>query len=314
MWLGELPPINPKKYNDEFTGWRTTTIGGIPVTEESVISANAVYYAKWLDIPEGWTWNPGLHELSKTFGCTGGVQQFTVINEGRYTFELFGAAGGKNGGKGGYSKGTLANLGEGTTLYIYVGGKGDTASGLAGWNGGGAGNGHSSYGGGGGGATDVRFETELNTRVIVAGGGGGGGDYLGGNGGGLSGGKGSGPSADDSYYGGKGATASEAGKGNGPSNTYGAGGYGYGGAATYSNGYPGGGGGGGYWGGGGGYAYGGGGGGSGFIYGYSETPGDPSKPLPSKYRIYPFTSDMSCIQGGGSTGDGQVKVTWRPRS
>ncbi len=101
--------------------------------------------------------------------------------------------------KGSYAKGTL-KVQPGDTLYIYVGGAGDT-NGASAYNGGGIGGLGTAgslcaagYGGGGGGASDVRYkDTAHASRVIVAGGGGGAGrDYCNGScqpcGGGGSGG------------------------------------------------------------------------------------------------------------------------------
>lgn len=137
----------------------------------------------------------------QTFSYTGTVQSVT-LNPGSYQVELWGANGGDGsqgtGGKGGYSTGTLTVTSP-TTYYIYVGGKGSTASSSTpgGWNGGGSclGTYSSGYNGGtGGGGTDIRTSenTTYADRIIVAGGGGGGTGYStytgnGGNGGGLTG-------------------------------------------------------------------------------------------------------------------------------
>ena len=130
-----------------------------------------------------------------------------VINlpKGRYIFEVWGAqGGGKNtgipcgdGGKGGYSRGTV-QLENAMTFYVYIGSSG-TKGGDGGFNGGGAVGskefitGQSGYRAPGGGATDIRTipgqnitlktvnyiteyygpENSLHSRVIVAGGGGG---------------------------------------------------------------------------------------------------------------------------------------------
>lgn len=112
------------------------------------------------------------------FEYTGSVQTVT-LPKGKYKLECWGAQGGYRsssiyGGAGGYSVGTLA-LTEKTTLYVYAGGAGNTAS-LAtnniypgGFNGGGY---RYKYKGGGG-ASDIRIATDsLYARVIVAGGGG----------------------------------------------------------------------------------------------------------------------------------------------
>ena len=117
------------------------------------------------------------------FDYTGSVQTAT-LTPGRYKLECWGAQGGNsnqsngtygNGGKGGYSTGTLT-LTQKTTIYIYVGGSGNSVTSASnsiypgGFNGGGY---RYNYKGGGG-ATDVRIgQNSLYSRVIVAGGGGG---------------------------------------------------------------------------------------------------------------------------------------------
>lgn len=136
---------------------------------------------------------------AQTFSYTGAVQSVN-LTPGSYHLELWGADGGDGnngtGGKGGYTAGTLT-VTTPTTYYIYVGGKGSTASSSTpgGWNGGGSclGTHTSGYNGGtGGGGTDIRTSenTSYADRIIVAGGGGVGyGSYTGngGDGGGLIG-------------------------------------------------------------------------------------------------------------------------------
>ena len=137
-----------------------------------------------------------------TFNYTGDVQTYDIPS-GIHKLEVdcVGAAGNTGTvssdsmkGKGGRVRCTLST-GSTSTLYIYVGGMSTTAAG--GWNGGGAG---FSYSGnalpGGGGASDIRYSTSLDSRLVVAGGGGAGYYYndslctAGGNGGGLTGGNG----------------------------------------------------------------------------------------------------------------------------
>lgn len=115
---------------------------------------------------------------STDFEYTGDEQTYEVENGGYYRLQVWGAQGGSCGtsigtcgGFGGYSEG-IVHLNAGETIYVYVGGSGDTGGTAGGFNGGGAG---VSYNGGGGG-TD--FRVEGNTyyhRIIVAGGGGSGG-------------------------------------------------------------------------------------------------------------------------------------------
>ena len=97
-------------------------------------------------------------------------------------FDVYGAQGGRTGGRGGWVSGDLQTLT--TPLYIYVGGAGGQGNAAAGgFNGGGiAGSGHADAGSGGG-ASDLRLSTSLADRIVVAGGGGGTGGWIGGAGG-----------------------------------------------------------------------------------------------------------------------------------
>lgn len=226
----------------------------------------------------------GLTALAQTDSLvyTGGIQKIIVpacVDSIRV--DIAGAQGGganenstigNNGGLGGHVLATIP-VNPGDSLFIYVGGHGDsamapTAGGAGGFNGGdsGATIWGNYAGGGGGGATDIRLnDTTLANRVVVAGGGGGGAydcSFLaeqGGSGGGLKGDSGS--HCDPEYALGGTQTAGGAGA------IYG--GYGTGGDGTLGRGgkggnpSAGGGGGGGYYGGGGG-SWGGGGGGSGY--------------------------------------------------
>jgi hypothetical protein len=171
-------------------------------------------------------------------------------------FEVYGAQGGANGGRGGFVSGTLGNLPE--QLTIVVGGEGARGANLnGGYNGGGYSGGRDGNPGSGGGASDIRFGSALSDRVVVAGGGGGFGGPVGG-----SGGAGGGEIAADGAagQGGAGAGGSQVSGGAGgrsnSGNTNGASGrLGIGGEGGYTfSGYGGGGGGAGYFGGGGGGA------------------------------------------------------------
>ena len=86
------------------------------------------------------------------FEYTGDYQTFVVPRSGIYKLETWGAQGGhrggNNGGKGGYATGEVY-LKRGDTLYIYVGGNGQTHTG---YNGGGFQQQLKIYGGG---ATDI---------------------------------------------------------------------------------------------------------------------------------------------------------------
>lgn len=123
------------------------------------------------------------------FEFTGSEQELDLVS-GEYILEVWGAQGGNygtyQGGKGGYSKGTLT-IEEDTKVYIYVGGQPASNTNTrvvvqGGYNGGGNGCnrnwvGTYTYAQGGGGGTDIRVDTNndsvgtLFERVIVAGGG-----------------------------------------------------------------------------------------------------------------------------------------------
>lgn len=219
------------------------------------------------------------------FNYTGAVQSVT-LNAGTYTLECWGAQGGYRssssyGGAGGYSIGTLS-LSSKTTLYIYVGGSGNSVTSAnssgyypGGFNGGGYRNTYK----GGGGATDIRIGTDsLYSRVIVAGGGGsdGSSSQSGGYAGGTSGARGSFGYGSYGYGGNQTATYSSlnaiASQGTNNNSSDCAAGFGFGGFGCYSSSGYGGAGGGGWYGGQGTYPDGsgdddgGGGGGSGYVY------------------------------------------------
>lgn len=232
------------------------------------------------------------------FYYTGSYQTFTAPVKGYYTFQVWGAQGGDRGsgrgGHGGYATGRLL-MDKNQTVYIYVGGSGNTGGTAGGWNGGGSREGYA----GGGGASDVRTEIDdLYTRFIVAGGGGSVGYYwsYGGVGGGLTGGYpswgyGWGGAPGTQTYGGGGSHSANTG-------TFGQGGTGY---YKYS-GYAGAGGGG-WYGGGGSHPDGsadddrGGGGGSGFVL-TADTRGNA--PLGYKLGEEYYLKDTSLIPGSES--------------
>lgn len=253
------------------------------------------------------------------FDYTGSVQTAT-LTPGRYKLECWGAQGGNsnqsngtygNGGKGGYSTGTLT-LTQKTTIYIYVGGSGNSVTSASnsiypgGFNGGGY---RYNYKGGGG-ATDIRIgSASLYARVIVAGGGGSDGspNYSGGYAGGVSGTRGNFGCGSYGYGGSQTASYSSLsainsqGTTNSSSNC--AAGFGFGGfGCYYASGY-GGAGGGGWYGGqgthpdGSGDDDGGGGGGSGYVYTSSSASNYPQGCLlNSSY----YLSDASNLSGNES--------------
>ena len=220
------------------------------------LDATTTYYVQLVDIP--------VADVPIDFDYTGDVQIWEVpADVSKVKLEVWGAQGGDatNGGKGGYSLGTL-NVQSGDVLNVYVGGQGTVGVSGAGYNGGGNPTYSSYYGGGG--ATDVRINgNTLYHRVIVAGGGGGyrSSGFTPGVGGGNSG-----TDATGTTYLGYAATQNAGGYSGG--NDFSSGGYmtngsfGLGGSMLNSvNGFAGGGGG--WYGGGGGHA---GGGGSGYVY------------------------------------------------
>lgn len=249
------------------------------------------------------------------FDYTGSVQTAT-LTPGRYKLECWGAQGGYRsnssyGGKGGYSTGTLT-LTQKTTIYIYVGGSGNSVTSASnsiypgGFNGGGY---RYNYKGGGG-ATDIRIgSASLYARVIVAGGGGSDGspNYSGGYAGGVSGTRGNFGCGSYGYGGSQTASYSSLsainsqGTTNSSSNC--AAGFGFGGfGCYYASGY-GGAGGGGWYGGQGTYPDGsgdddgGGGGGSGYVYTSSSASNYPQGCLlNSSY----YLSDASNLSGNES--------------
>lgn len=249
------------------------------------------------------------------FEYTGAVQQLT-LPKGKYILECWGAQGGyrsvfENGGKGGYSVGTLS-LESQTTVYVYAGGSGNSGGTNGGFNGGGK---RSTYNGGGG-ASDIRIgQDSLYARVIVAGGGGSDGapSYAGGVGGGTSG-----ISATNGLGSGGGGGTQTAGGTGGSGN---AGTFGQGGEGLYRRSGYGGAGGGGWYGGGGTYPDRsgdddkGGGGGSGFVWTGSNAPSgyllNSTHYLTDAQTIdgtQSFTSPTGSAETGHS-GNGYVRIT-----
>lgn len=245
-----------------------------------------------------------------------GAKQTVTLKPGRYKLECWGAQGGYRGsasygGLGGYSVGEIS-LEKQATLYVYVGGSGNTGKTNGGFNGGGA---RATYNGGGG-ATDIRVGTDsLYARVIVAGGGGSDGAT---NKNGMYGGGETGGSSTQSYgSGGGGGTQTAGGTGgSGNAGTFGQGGEGKAASSGYA-----GAGGGGWYGGGGSYPDGsgdddrGGGGGSGFVWTGKNAPSGYL--LGSAYYLANASTkagNTSFTAPGGSSetghsGDGYARIT-----
>ena len=217
-------------------------------------------------------------------------------------FDVYGAQGGRSGGKGGSVSGDFAVIP--SMLHVYVGGMGSSSnSAPGGFNGGGtSGNGHGDQGSGGG-ASDLRISPNLSDRVVVAGGGGGTGGWIGGAGGpgGLtiasagtkgspSGTAGGGGTQLAGGVGGLGVTS-----GNGTAGTLGVGGIG--GSPSVAGGGGGGGGGG---------FYGGGGGGGDTVSGGLDGAGGGGG---SSFATLALTSSV-VHQAGVRTGNGQVVLRY----
>ncbi len=130
-------------------------------------------------------------EVIRQFNYTGAEQSIT-LKPGDYKIECWGAQGGRGGGQGtaggagGYTRGEI-NFISPEKIYVYVGQRGGSNSGIYGVGGsfnggGGGGRGIHNWPGGcaGGGASDIRLEggtwsstSSLRSRIMVAGGGGG---------------------------------------------------------------------------------------------------------------------------------------------
>ena len=216
------------------------------------------------------------------YQCESSLECFPItvaLQPGKFHIELWGAQGGDNnntsvGGSGGYTEAVM-NIYSYTTLFLYIGGQGESGvsgrDACGGYNGGGNGSliTDSLTHGGGGGSTDLRLNESEYSRILVAGAGGGAGyrkytrTYSGGAGGGESGIEGEG---EEDAKGGTPGNQNEFGKAcNAVANGY----FFRGGNAIHGDFSSGGGGGSGYWGGAGGCSAGGG-GGSGYVAPYLE--------------------------------------------
>lgn len=239
----------------------------------------------------------------KVFSYTGGMQSFTIPEDGLYKLTVSGATGAagteSSGGKGGFSYG-YKSFTKGTVIYICVGGQssynGGGSRGTWGYQQGGVGGGASHMALVSGTIESIGKSTFDSKGLIVAGGGGGGsgegGSVTGGIGGGTSGGS---PGASNNYgSSGGGGTQTSGGSSGGRSS---AGYFGHGGNNNTSD--VSGGGGGGYYGGGGGSLCGG--GGSGWIQG-----------VPS-IKFNGITYSSTTTAGAGTLSNGEATITFIAR-
>ena len=196
-----------KSWNTESDGSGKTYAVGETVVPAANQVGGTTLYAQWEKID------------STTFEYTGSIRSYVVPADGKYQLEVWGAQGGRGcqngqcndaykGGLGGYSRGDI-QLTMGTTLYIVIGGQGESVTNTScngaagGYNGGGAGGKDINCdlpdvepGAGGGGATHIATVNGLlkdlsgsRDKILIIAGGGGGGAYrgIGGAGGGLEG-------------------------------------------------------------------------------------------------------------------------------
>lgn len=255
------------------------------------------------------------------YDYSGKEEVFVVPYSGVYNIEAWGAQGGgwytsKEGGKGGYSSGSIY-LKAGDKLYLNVGGVGTSScsdSSVAcpgGYNGGGDGTGDGQRGTGGGGATSIAYQSGLLSTLesnkdkvlIVAGGGGGSGTSgVAGAGGGENGTDGY-DSYNKTYTNGyTGTGASQTAPGYAIQNKSYTGSFGKG-SNFYNSGYGGSGGGGGYYGGGGSdRGHGGAGGGSGYV----STSLSNAKTIAGTESI-PSHDGKTTITG--NNGNGYIKIS-----
>lgn len=300
---GTLPI--PTNGTARFVGWFTQPFGGTEVTASTVVTTpgSRTVYAHW----------------ESEFDYSGQIDSVT-LSPGTYKLEVWGAQGGKSdhgtaGGLGGYSYGTLT-VTSNTTVYIAVGGVGETAVGagstgialVGGYNGGGNGAYKNSDSAGGGGATHIAtrtgllsdLETNKGSILLVAGGGGGAGctDTYGGYGGGTQGGNGTGTSFGLGY----GASQTAGGTNGGASQN---GSFGRGGDTGVAYEWPGSGGGGGYYGGGAGANESGGGGSGGGGSGYYSTSLTSAATVAGN-QAFTQPSGGSAV---GHTGNGYARIT-----
>jgi hypothetical protein len=198
------------------TAWYSAAAGGNLLGTGSTYTASSLAAGTTIYAVQA-----NMNQGNQTFNFTGAQQTWTVpAGVTSINVDVQGAQGGAtawgNAGLGGRTQATVP-VSPGSTIYINVGGQGNTS--VGGFNGGGA-----PYGcgcvGGGGGASDVRIGgNALGNRAVVAGGGGGGGygwnwnNNHGGNGGGLTGEAGKTNNGYNATYCGQGGTQAAGGAG-----------------------------------------------------------------------------------------------------
>jgi len=152
------------------------------------------------------------NECTITIGFSGQTEVITLPNDAsNVRFEVMGAQGGKSGAGGGRVTGNFIEVP--TTLYVTVGGAGQSGSfAPGGFNGGGMSGGSAGVEGSGGGRSEIRLSPDSASVIVIAGGGGGRGSGLG-SGGGAGGGLVGGTGRTGQGAGGTGGTQTEGGLG-----------------------------------------------------------------------------------------------------
>ena len=163
--------------------YRSTLQSGTQDASHWTIAPDAAEAGATIDVTYSGSLRPSFVGITPvattwTMDYTGTIQTFTAPATGVYELQVWGAQGGtysdyNAGGLGGHAT-CRANLTEGETIYVYVGGQGGTGTydgaGTGGWNGGGAGGNayNSNYpsAAGGGGATHI---SKVNNQVIGGG-------------------------------------------------------------------------------------------------------------------------------------------------
>ncbi len=216
-WSDELPARNGKVWaaSASITTMKVRDIAAGSTIRIGGSKFVAIGGGRWMATEPASTCDDGLSVGgSKNFDYTGGEQTFTACAGRSYKLEVWGAQGGdatsRAGGYGGYAVGSIMSSLD-TSLFINVGGKGQSLYSATGYTNGGYNGGGFGYHvymyesttsvAGGGGATSITTSTGLlqtfktnQAAIIIVAGAGGGANYtnyancgIGGNGGGYSG-------------------------------------------------------------------------------------------------------------------------------